>query len=87
MFEISGDFLRVQLMNRARRSEKSHRLCWHSSSCMALRVIGFSRLSVLMRLRPCCRVDQEPISVMLGPSTHPSMYADPWNVLALSTGL
>jgi len=32
VFETSGDRLSVQLMNSARRSEKSHVLCWPNSS-------------------------------------------------------
>ena len=53
VLDTSGDLFSVQLMNRARRSEKSHRLCWHSSSCLALRVIGASGYSVF-KYHPCC---------------------------------
>src|SRR5207248_6537054 len=36
--ESSGDRFRVQLMNRARRSLKSHSVWRHSSSCLAVNV-------------------------------------------------
>src|SRR5262245_59043276 len=52
--DISGDRLSVQLMKMARRSLKSHRLWWHSSSCLALRLTArsFRRLEVRSVARP-----------------------------------
>ena len=38
VLETSGERFSVQLMNRARRSEKSQRLCAQSSSCIGVRV-------------------------------------------------
>src|SRR5271166_3584803 len=51
VLEISGDLFSVQLMKRAPRSEKSHRLCWHSSSCMVLSVIRSPRFVAYRSVR------------------------------------
>ena len=61
--DSSGDFFKVQLRNNALRSEKSHLLDSHISSCLSLRTMPSSCLRGL--LVECARVHLSRMSIRL----------------------
>ena len=66
--DCSGERLSVQLMKSARRSEKSHWLCWQSSSCFGVSVVMPRLLATVCvgTRSPRCRWCYSPLPPSFG---------------------